>query len=328
MTVIVARKFGDRILIFADTMMSGRGLSTRSIEGGEGCGYRNTIPGRLKAVVLEGFVSIAYAGVADSALGAVRKFDKLRVSDGIGPALEYLRRQTVPDKGETDGASDFVVALHSPDAELLQIGNGRLQRNLPYAIIGTPNLGVVIKAYEHILSKSDDFRDMYIDEDVTISREERIFSAAVMSLFSDKGVVVREGVGGFPIQLLASPFGHKYLQTACAMAFGEIPGHRPAKGDPDGGMSGWKYNVVPSVLRGVAVLSVLVSQARMAYIYTPLHADEAERVPVRDRYQDAYQDTPFSERRMLERLAELVDKRANELGGGFEVAKRRLTTAS
>jgi len=62
MTFVVARKFGDRIIVFSDTMISNRGAARQNI-----------IPGALKSIVVHRYVSIAYAGSAPVALDAVRE---------------------------------------------------------------------------------------------------------------------------------------------------------------------------------------------------------------------------------------------------------------
>jgi hypothetical protein len=129
------------------------------------------------------------------------------------------------------------------------------------------------------------------------------FQNAFLRLLRDRGTVVRSGVGGLPVLLLASPFGHTYLNYGTAVRFG-------GNDDLHGGFGEWKFNLVPGKYRGVGVLGAVVPQASVGYLYKPLTQDEAERVQL---------PSNDSEAEKLESFVTVVDRAAEELGGGFEV---------
>jgi hypothetical protein len=120
MTVVVARKFGEYILVASDTEITEIG-ETR----------RNTIPGALKTFVIDLNCTIAFAGNYDQALDTVRwlrnVFLRNRDFDQI---LELLRQDTKNDE------CDYIIAMHRPQAELRKVWEGKVSPPIEDAWIG------------------------------------------------------------------------------------------------------------------------------------------------------------------------------------------------
>jgi hypothetical protein len=106
MTLIVARKFGQRVIAGSDTMI----LPTNGSPS-------DRIPGQLKSVVIAGSMSICFADNVERSLDAIRtaRCQKLRGAD-IKQIFELLQNQT---HGSND--SEFIVLLHDPEARLFKI---------------------------------------------------------------------------------------------------------------------------------------------------------------------------------------------------------------
>src|SRR3954451_14228246 len=119
MTLIIARKLGRRIVIASDTMIS-------DYDGTR----QNVIPGRLKSVVLGPTFSVAYCGLANQCIDAIRSAQIAYLSTGVEEALKVLRCAT----DEHQGQIEFVVAVHSPLAELRLIGNGVISEVINSAV--------------------------------------------------------------------------------------------------------------------------------------------------------------------------------------------------
>jgi hypothetical protein len=96
MTLIIARKFGDRIIVVNDTMISGKGLARPSL-----------IPGQLKTIVIDDRVSISFAGTADIAIATIREARMLLVKKtDLSELIFFLKVHSASDE------SDFIVASH------------------------------------------------------------------------------------------------------------------------------------------------------------------------------------------------------------------------
>ena len=102
MTVVIAKRFGQTIVILSDTMISDTNL-----------GRENAIPGRLKAIIIADRLFIAYVGHSDPALHAIRQVAASYPTAGLGAVLESLREVTAFDYHDID----FIVASHDPAAD-------------------------------------------------------------------------------------------------------------------------------------------------------------------------------------------------------------------
>jgi hypothetical protein len=273
-------------------------------------GRPNAIPGRLKAIVIGDHVSVAYAGHANQAIDTIR-IARVRLAEtgNLDFALETLRQAT----SSPDYEVDFLVAAHRPEACLHKIRAGTVSGNLNEAAIGDGSL------VREILDRELQQQVMVIEcGNENVGQPELRFWRAFHELFREHGIRVREAVGGFAINLLASPYGHTYQGHAAAMSWDtiRIPGGiTPEQHDARrSGQTSWSYTIMTSPLRGVAILGVMLPQLPVGFIYSPLDCDEAIRV---DLPPIESADKGASEGRALEMLRAVVDRYADRIGGGF-----------
>ncbi len=264
----------------------------------------NRIPGRLKAIVLNGSVSVAYAGLANQSRDAVLNAKNILSDTGdLSAAIESLRLVTA----EFDGLVEFAVASHFPRADLRKVARGKISGKLEGCYLGDSDAVGLLEA-----SIKEQFR-RYGQQDPD---PERILTGAFKTMFLEVGIQLSDVVGGIPMSLLASPYGHCYNNYAGAARWDKI--HFGADGsvsqDPleQGAHMQWGYNVQPSKLRGVAVVGAYIVEANIGYIYSPIEFDEAQKVvfPLGFSRSQQVKDS-------LAELSELVEARAASVGGGF-----------
>jgi hypothetical protein len=289
-TIAIARRFGERILIAADTTI------TDAVR-------QDILPGRLKAIVLSPTVSVAYAGHADPALHAVREARRqLQITgrpDRARATLEAAARRPDIDV-------EFIWATHAGgQASLRKIGRAGATDELDACFIGDSAVVKDVREVE-LLQRADPVPDYGITAD------ELRFWGAFTRLYGDRGVQIRAGVGGLPICLLASPLGHTYQGVTGAsvwdpldLSVGLTPGQIAARKT---GETAWNYAVISSRWRGVAVIGAAFEQLALGYVYSPLEDDAPELL----RLPNA---TPADD--LLRVVAERVEVRARRLGGGI-----------
>ncbi|MGO8069952.1 hypothetical protein AB9E28_31050 [Rhizobium leguminosarum] len=292
MTIIIGRKFKNRIVLASDTMISFANGSRPEI-----------IPGRLKAVVLGAELSIGYANYADQAVAAIQKVKK---NWDIG-------KRNLADMFDVlckEKMADFIVASHIEGPQLFKIREGRVTDDLNDAFVGNSDLVKLVLEGEEELSRRPQF-----PSDLQ-SQEEILFRQAFLDLFMKEGVSIREGVGGLPIFLLASPHGHTYDSYAGVCRWDSIEITPASAGtqmpEPEGGMASWGYNVQSPLLRGVATVGIAIRGISLGYVYTPLQEGaqwSAVALPNDER----------SAGLALQILQTETDKYAVQFGGGFEV---------
>jgi len=112
LTIVIAQRCGDEILILSDTMISDPNSTNPDV-----------MPGRLKAVTIGQCVTVAYAGRADPAAVAVQEAHRELRRAGLVAAVEVLK------DASSDGSIDFVVASHRTEASLV-----RLRRGVPLEV--------------------------------------------------------------------------------------------------------------------------------------------------------------------------------------------------
>lgn len=290
MTIVVARRFGERIIIASDTMVSGsHGASS------------NIIPGRLKAIVLSPIVSVAYAGLSLQAIDAIRGVKKVLDAGGDLSATEAL---LIAASARHPGELDFIIAAHENGPALRKVVDGQITNNLENAAIGETSL---VRA---ILEAEMGGPEQLIPSEY---EAEIAFSRGFVSLFNDHGVQITSDVGGFPTFLLASPYGHTYQPHGGVAAWdirrGGVPETLKQREDRSSGMTEWRYQVLPSTLRGAGVIGAIVPSAGVGYVYSPLEDDDAMRFNF---------DAPQGLEGYATSLAPLLDeinRRAEALGG-------------
>lgn len=298
MTFVIARRFGDRIVMAADTMISSDQEARPDI-----------IPGRLKIIILNQFVTAAYAGAANQGIDAIRAAKiALDAGGGLDRVACILRDATINHANRLE----FILASHLDGASLKRIWNGVISENLSRTSIGTRHLEdqldhIAASAPKHALPIRSD--------------EENAFHFALGQLFS--GVLIAEGVGGFHVLMQGTPYGHCYLSHAGATAWDRINIGEPVTAqqleDRRTGMTQWAYQVMGPSPYGVAVLGAAVPDAGTGYIYAPL----VEEAPEQGDQPFIYRfDPPHcveSQQRFLDTFRGAINAIAARTGGGVEV---------
>lgn len=178
MTIVIASRRADEILMLADTMIDNEN-ERRS----------NPMPGRLKLVVIGHCVTVGYAGNADRAYVAVRGARVALRNFGLQAAMDLLAEDS------RNGHTDYLVASHLPQAALVRIRNG--------AQIEIPDIFAIgdVEPFKDLLEKClscaddrsahDDLRSSFVDRVLTLK---------------DVGDVI----GGFPVAMIGTPEHHRY----------------------------------------------------------------------------------------------------------------------
>jgi hypothetical protein len=260
MTVGFARRFGDRILIVSDTMISN-----------ESAARNDFIPGKVKAIVLCEDVSVAYAGSVGHAVVAIRKAaDVARNGGRIEDIIEPLKATSAETTG-TAYETEFLVASHRGEILMLKVWkNGEIAKNDDRLWIGQPE----------VVNAIDDMESRIPPPEVNslpdwISPAELRFSSAVAQVATQPTQFSRQGVGGFLVTLLASPIGHGYYGGTGA-AFWDIDIGAPAaekQTDQSSGMNYYIYHILAGFWRGAPVLAAYLEQPKVGYLYHPLRSE-------------------------------------------------------
>jgi len=256
LTVGLARRFGDRILIIADTMITPIPL--------ESAAKNDLIPGQVKAAVLTDDVSVAYAGSVWHAVPALQQAAQIaRCGGRTEDIIEPLRAISATTTHHKELETEFLVASHRDEVTMMKVWRGgTVTRNDEFLWIGSSLVAEAIKKLESDaparLGWPDEFR----------------LNWAAAQFFGDPTRFVSEHVGGFFITLLASPVGHTYQDMAGATLCNDL--HLgSASQDNGGGMNVYHYQVLHGSWRGAAVLAVYLPQPRLGYLYRPLSLDHA-----------------------------------------------------
>lgn len=256
MTIVVAQQFGDRIVIMADTMVTRNGSILRSTKGAE------VLPGNLKIVVLSLSLTVAYAGVVDDALKAlrhVRSGESLAIDDVI-PILVSASR---------GGDTDFIVSGRTDQgSRLVKIANGRTSEGGDRYWIGNADAVREFERYPkpQAPDKLPDF----------ISAEESRF----MSSFDQFLAHIRRelSIGGVPITALTTERRCGYVQRAAAFSFEHMKfdrtGGRFAEDKHPSARDEFAYNFIVPHQDGIGVAGVYLNHAKYGYIYDPLRHNQ------------------------------------------------------
>jgi hypothetical protein len=254
MTVVIAKCFGQTISVLSDTMISDANL-----------GRQNAIPGRLKSIVLDRSVTVAYAGHSDPALYAIRQARALLKTGDLSSVVEFLRQ--VSSNGDAD--IDFLLVAHAPHADLRRIWKGRVSDPLRESCIG--NAAILPEVMKSFSSAGDERTDAHS------------FRSAFLDAFTNRRIHLGAGVGGFPISLEARAEGHVYK----GHGFGEswkpiyfVPGQTTHETEEDMLTGEWSFHhhVLSSDRPGVAVIAAEVPQAKVGFVYAPLLEDDPQTV--------------------------------------------------
>jgi hypothetical protein len=205
----------------------------------------------LKAVVINGELSICYSGNADSALDVIRRARKTFLNDrNLKKVVDCL----------TANSSDceFIVISHLPDPCLTRIAKGSRSTGARRYWIGNPD------PIRHLaeIEASLPVPVGYTPNNVR-SFEEAAFRRAIEHLLFDPVEHAKNGVGGFLVELLGSPYGHCYGGNSTTKWFDTVhfpPGFTARQqADRASGMTMFGYSTLSSE-RGAPVLGIFMDQ--------------------------------------------------------------------
>ena len=257
MTLVLARRFGQRIVVLSDTMISDRQSVTDNI-----------FPGRLKSIVINKWLTVSYAGLSVQAMDVARSLKSasvLTTSTAVSALLEANQLH--------EGEIDFILCSHEAGARLIKISDGSVFEGAEFYWIGNANAALDFSGFRMEHPVATNLPDYF-------TQEESNFQSAFWHFLKEG---VRHGVGGAAINCLCSEYGHCYQSHAGVFSWDTIVIGRD---DPTAreqlnktGMYTFGYNVCSPPTRGQAVLGLYFDQSRTGYLYQPLRADEATKVP-------------------------------------------------
>lgn len=259
MTLVVAAQFGARIVVFSDTMISGDHLVRNDI-----------IPGQLKSIILDGKLSVSYAGAVSTGLRVIREAkDLFSKNRNLSQVTEFIRSEALAVLS-TPYECDFLIVSHVHGPNITKISSGSISTGGTRYWIGNSEPIQKLGELEEAIPQPTSIPPHS-------SEKEFRFRQAMMNLLLEPAVHAESKVGGFVIELLASPFGHCYGLFAFQKFWDviELPqGVTPAQlENRAAGMTLFGCHIMGSFYRGVAVVGAFLEQAKLGYIYRPLEED-------------------------------------------------------
>jgi len=254
MTLVAAKKFGERILVMSDTMISDCD-GTRD----------NIIPGRLKTIVLNTTLTISYAGLSIQAIDCIRHIKKNLESFSMSEIVDLLSDCSAAYENKID----FILCSHVDGNRLLKISGKNVYEGAEIYWIGNQQAAQElsqIKKSEAIVKNHPDY----------VTPDELAFSSTFVDFLRETRC---KGVGGAVINCLCSPYGHCYQSHAGAFSWDVI-----TLGQDDWeerkilnktGTYHYEYEVYASPERGQALVGLFLPQCSVGFYYDPLHYDEA-----------------------------------------------------
>lgn len=256
MTIVVAKKFENRICVMSDTMITDKGSARNNI-----------IPGRLKSIVINSWLTISYAGLSTQAIDAIRNINKGK-NISTKSSIDYLKQVSLDHFGELD----FIICSHESDPKIIKIYNGQVFQGANTYWIGTFNAAREFSKIEIPIAESMSLPD-------SISLEEMKFKNSFFQFMREHNC---DGIGGAIIDCLCSPYGHCYNTHAEAFSWDTIcigndnPIEREEKNKT--GMYHYEYHVYSTSKRGQPIVGFYLNQAKVGFIYDPIHYDEAMKI--------------------------------------------------
>lgn len=268
MTFALARRFGERIVIVADTMIT---EDPRRKSGND------IIPGALKALVVNGKLSIAFSGSEIIALDAIRALkQELNIELNLKNVITYLK-DIVSKRFKSETQCEFIVASHLSGPQLLKIwGDGQASEAGDNGQLWIGNSEPVDAINELERAKQLNSPIEWISND-----EMRLLNASA-ELGLDPVRFRQLGVGGFLIPLLASPIGHTYQGFASATFWDVVAGGHPIPAAQlearSSGMTFYQYQIMANFYRGASVAGVHLEQAKVGFLYRPMVEDRGHTI--------------------------------------------------
>lgn len=308
MTVVIGQLIGQSIRIHADTALSG-GLD----------GKFEAVPGQLKAIVLDGRVSVAFSNHIDRALFAIGKARDALHSAGYVALVNVLEEHSTRTDPRYDNSVEFLVASHLPEPALRLVRDGRASDPGPLFRLGETTFA------DRIRVKADELRD----HREIASEPAMPLSAAFSSAITYEGMNPYPNVGGVPVSLNASPYGHTYdgfgttfttqpevIDLRTGLTADQLR-------DRNTGKSEFRVTVMSPSKRGVGVLGVVFAQGNLGFLYSPLRKGAPVRRAPLLKLQAPLSELDMAEfskmeGEMQQQMRRLLNEEADIVGGGFE----------
>lgn len=295
MTFVAAKRFGQRIQLASDTMVSDPNELRRDV-----------IPGRLKTIILDAQITIAYAGLSYQSMQAIKRAKQVLSDGGTLSDIEQILLSTTEKYKNFENGPEFLLVSHRDGPVLKRVWDNQVSRNLDQACIGQRDL------LSSLLEREKAEKLSLIPHEF---EDEGPFSSAFLKLFN--GIYISESVGGFGITTTCSPYGHCYPSFAGVTSWEMITiGQGVTEqhlADRQSGKTQWGYNISGSKLRGVGVVGAVVLDAGIGYIYAPIHSGDP--IPWKFERPANLDQHPA----ILGAFQEEIDRVADLIGGGIEV---------
>lgn len=256
MTIVAARRFGQRIIVLSDTMISD--VNARA---------NNIFPGRLKSIVVNKALTVSYAGLSLQALDAIRAIHR-DPNASVHSTIEFL---TATSK-QFDGELEFLLCAHEQSATFMKISGGKTFEGTDFYWIGNAQAVNELSQIEVQQAKVEKLPDHICEEEIH-------FTNRFQTYLRDSRCA---GVGGPVVNCLCSEYGHCYQNHANAFSWDKIligqDDYDQRQKANKTGMYHFEYNVYSSEERGRAIVGLFLGQSNVGFIYDPLRRDEAEKV--------------------------------------------------
>jgi hypothetical protein len=248
-TIAIAQRRGDDILLVADTKITDKSGMRRGID---------ELPGRLKVVTFAERMTAAFAGNEGLASYAIRDARRACRQDGPAAALDVL----VDSSGA--GEVEYLVAAHHDEAMLVRIKDGgRLYIQDDVCAIGV----------------HEPFKEM-IDRARADTREP-LSKGVLRTKFVDVIMTGKHGeasVGGFPIAVWATAAGHRYVghDGGYTYEFPPLWGRTTVQSMEQvyTGQGHFRLAIMASESMDVPIVGACLVQARRGYVYSPIESPQ------------------------------------------------------
>lgn len=252
MTLVVGIRFGARFQIQSDSLITHRDAVRP-----------NTVPGRLKSVVLHPLLCVSFAGSADVGIDAVRNL-------GVTPDSQFDPQHVLDSLKESHDRSrdsvDFLVCSLAQESGFTKISGGTVAQGGDRYWIGDPDAVNEFQARFEATQPPQGAPEEFAD----LSRSLQAFN----SLLREHSLPT---VGGFGFRAASSESGFRYMEGATAFY--------PSQSIPSGisttlkfggpAHGGFAYSVLVPAQPGQPALGVHLFQGRLGYLYLPLERDDA-----------------------------------------------------
>lgn len=254
MTLVAALRNGPRIVVMSDTAISNRDAA-----------HPNVIPGRLKSVVINTQLTVAYAGLSSQALDAIRSVHKFKLStsDAINALLEASCRH--------GGEVDFLLCSHEDTSHprLVKIADSTVYEGADYYWIGNSESARALARYD----TSDRHPENAPDYQAPAERE------FTHRFFEYMHHVRDPHVGGAIVNCLCSDHGHCYQDHGAVHHWEPItiPDPTPLEAKAAlhrSGRASFADHVYCPAERGVALVGFYMEQPGFGHLHIPLERDD------------------------------------------------------